>query len=213
MIVTEAKRGYLIAVEGCDRCGKSTQCHLLESWLFSQTGRPVEYWKFPDRTTPIGGLINEYLAGGMDIPDEAIHLMFSANRWELKEKMEATLAAGTSIILDRYVYSGAAYSAAKGLDLEWCKSPDVGLPQPDLVIFIDLEASVAQARAGYGEERYEKIEFQARVRKLFAELMKHQGDLWKVIDGNKTPEALHQEIIDAIRSSSLVSIDQLMYIR
>lgn len=77
-------RGYLIAVEGCDRCGKSTQCFRTKEWLEAQTGRPVEYWKFPDRTTPIGQLINGYLAGGMDMPDEAIHLLFSANRWELK---------------------------------------------------------------------------------------------------------------------------------
>lgn len=77
-------RGYLIAVEGCDRCGKSTQCFRAKDWLEAQTGRPVEYWKFPDRTTPIGQLINGYLAEGMNLPDEAIHLLFSANRWELK---------------------------------------------------------------------------------------------------------------------------------
>ena len=38
----------------------------------------------PDRTTPIGKIINEYLTAGASIDDHAIHLLFSANRWELK---------------------------------------------------------------------------------------------------------------------------------
>lgn len=58
----------------------------------------------------------------------------------------------------------------KGLDLNWCKSPDHGLPEPDVVLFIDLPAEVAAARAGYGEERYEKLEFQVKVRKMFDQL-------------------------------------------
>lgn len=77
-------RGYLIAVEGGDRCGKSTQCFLAKDWLEAQTGRPAEYWKFPERTWPTGKLINSYLTKEIDMPAEAIHLLFSANRWELK---------------------------------------------------------------------------------------------------------------------------------
>lgn len=196
-------RGYLIAVEGCDRTGKSTQCHALREWLAARlspdAAHPdaslVEYWKFPDRTTPLGGIINAYLAGQAELPDEAIHLLFSANRWELRDKMVATLNAGRSIILDRYVPSGVAYSAAKGMGLDWCKAPDAGLPAPDLVLFIDLPAEVAQARAGYGEERYEKVDFQARVRCLFKAL---QDDTWAVIDGNQTPEALSLTIQDVL---------------
>lgn len=80
----EKARGYLIAVEGGDRCGKSTQCFLAKEWLEAQTGRPVEYWKFPERTWPTGKLINSYLTGELEMPSEAIHLLFSANRWELK---------------------------------------------------------------------------------------------------------------------------------
>ena len=35
--------------------------------------------------------------------------------------MEAKLKSGTSLIVDRYSYSGVAFSSAKGLDIEWCK--------------------------------------------------------------------------------------------
>lgn len=37
---------------------------------------------YADRTTVIGGMINEYLACGKDLEDEVVHLLFSANRWE-----------------------------------------------------------------------------------------------------------------------------------
>lgn len=77
-------RGFLVAFEGGDRCGKSTQVTLTKEWLVQVTGRPVELWKFPDRTTEIGKIINAYLSKTVELPDEAIHLLFSANRWELK---------------------------------------------------------------------------------------------------------------------------------
>ncbi len=54
--------------------------------------------------------------------------------------------------------------------MNWCKAPDHGLPEPDIVLFVDLPSEVAAARAGYGEERYEKLEFQVKVRKMFDQL-------------------------------------------
>lgn len=76
--------------------------------------------------------------------------------------------------------------------MDWCKAPDQGLPQPDLVLFIDLPAEVAQARAGYGEERYEKVEFQRAVRKNFDLLL--ETGTWRVVDGNQGVAALSQTI-------------------
>lgn len=43
---------------------------------------PAELWNFPDRTTAVGKSINEYLQGSRESDDAAIHLLFSANRWE-----------------------------------------------------------------------------------------------------------------------------------
>jgi dTMP kinase len=45
--------------------------------------------------------------------DEAIHLLFAANRWEMKEQILKDLKEGTTLICDRYAFSGVAYSAAK----------------------------------------------------------------------------------------------------
>lgn len=69
---------------------------------------------FPDRTTKVGDLINAFLTNKQDFSDETIHLLFTLNRWESKQKMEALLMSGTTLIVDRYSYSGVAYSAAKG---------------------------------------------------------------------------------------------------
>jgi dTMP kinase len=53
------------------------------------------------------------------------------------------------------------------LPLSWAKAPEVGLPRPDLVLFLDLEEQVARERGGWGGEVYEKGEMQRRVRELF----------------------------------------------
>jgi len=46
----------------------------------------------------------------------------------------------------------------------------VGLPRPDLVVFLDVSEEVARQRGGFGEERYEVAEFQRRVRSNYREL-------------------------------------------
>ena len=67
--------------EGADRAGKSTQCQMLVDHRAAQ-GVAVERWCFPDRTTAIGKMINSYLTSQSEIDDAAVHLLFSANRWE-----------------------------------------------------------------------------------------------------------------------------------
>lgn len=44
----------------------------------------VELWNFPDRSTQIGHMIDAYLRSSTQLDDAAIHLLFSANRWEKK---------------------------------------------------------------------------------------------------------------------------------
>jgi dTMP kinase len=73
--------------------------------------------------------------------DAAVHLLFSANRWEAVKSLKTRLNAGETLVCDRYAFSGVAFTAAKGtLDLEWCKNPDRGLPAPDAVIYLDVSS-------------------------------------------------------------------------
>lgn len=90
-----------------------------------------------------------------------------------RASIEADIKAGTTVIIDRYYYSGCVYTAAKNnpsLDLAWCRHPEEGLPRPDLCLFLDISAEDAASRGGWGEERYEKKELQDRVRQLFADI-------------------------------------------
>ena len=95
-----------------------------------------------------------------------------------RSKIKNELAAGNTIICDRFYHSGIVYSAAKqlpSLSLSWAKAPEVGLPRPDMVLFLDLDEEVARGRGGWGGEVYEKGEMQRRVRELFWGLS--MGDL------------------------------------
>ena len=89
-------------------------------------GFKVSNLRFPERTTDIGKMISSFLQNKKPMGSELLHLLFSANRWELQNEIREKLQKGEIIIIDRYAYSGVAYSVAKGLDLEWCKSPDRG---------------------------------------------------------------------------------------
>lgn len=132
--------------------------------------------KFPERSTRIGGLINEYLTDdSFQLSDQAIHLLFSANRWEIVDKIKKDLLEGKNIVMDRYVYSGVAYSAAKGtngMDLDWCLQPDVGLLKPDLTLFLSTQDVDNNAeKSGFGDERYETVKFQEKVKQTFMKLL------------------------------------------
>lgn len=96
-------------------------------------------------------MINKYLTSQMEASNQAIHLLFSANRWEAMAEIEKKLSEGMHICCDRYFYSGVAYSAAKGLDLEWCKQADRGLMEPDIVFYLRSEPELLAKRSGYGE--------------------------------------------------------------
>lgn len=74
-------RGALIVLEGLDRCGKTSQSSRLLKYL-EGLGYSVESWRFPDRNTCIGQMISSYLSNKSQLDDNAIHLLFSANRWE-----------------------------------------------------------------------------------------------------------------------------------
>lgn len=109
------KRGALIVIEGVDKSGKSTQCRNLVKSL-NENNIKTELINFPNRTTAIGKVIDEYLKRRADdaaLNDHAIHLLFTANRWECIDKMTKLLYEGTTLVVDRYSYSGIVYSAIK----------------------------------------------------------------------------------------------------
>ena len=196
-------RGLLIVFEGLDKSGKTTQSKLLCDALNSKS-YPSESWRYPDRTTSIGKLINSYLCKQIELEDHAVHLLFSANRWETVDLMKQKLNSGVNLVVDRYDYSGIAYTAAKtGFDFDWCKQCDTGLPKPDFVCFMDNKSACLDERDTYGEERYERNDFQKLVYENFKKLFDFKSDgLVRndllVLNAKDTIQSLHENIIENV---------------
>jgi dTMP kinase len=144
-------------------------------------------------------MINSYLQGTSQQDDHSIHLLFSANRWEAAQGIKSDLSSGTTVIIDRYSYSGAVYSAAKDnpdLSLEWAWQPEVGLPRPDVLFFLSISSHEAAKRGGYGEERYETDSMQSKVKSLFEMLlsMDHGHDV-QIVDANSSIDQVAEKVL------------------
>lgn len=95
-----------------------------------------------------------------------------------RPKIKELLYEGITLIVDRYSYSGVAYSSAKSeIDFDWCLKPEIGLPKPDLVFFLNLPINVMQTRSGFGEEIYEDNMYQKAV---YENYLKLKDDTWLV---------------------------------
>jgi len=186
--------GFFVVIEGIDRAGKTTQTKLLVETL-RERGLTVVHESL-NRTTSVGKLLDEYLRGTVQLSDCAAHLLFSAVRWEAAPRLQAALAAGHVVVADRYSPSGAAYTYAKGVaSLSWCTACDDGLPEPDIVIQLQLDPSEAATRGEYGGERYETGDFQRKVADAFAKLRR---PTWRIIDvAAKAPAAVATFVLSA----------------
>lgn len=69
------------------------------------------------------------------------------------------------------------------------------MPAPDLTLFLDISPELAaRQREGYGEERYEKLEMQTRVREVFERIGEEMGTKWVTIDAGRTREDVEEDI-------------------
>ncbi|WWC58545.1 thymidylate kinase [Kwoniella dejecticola CBS 10117] len=195
---SSSRRGAFIVFEGLDRCGKSTQVARLVERL-KREGRKARLQKFPDRTTAIGRMIDAYLQSKAEMDDHAIHLLFSANRWECANAIKRDLQDGITVIADRYAFSGIAFSAAKGLSFDFCLNPDESLPLPDLTLYMTLPQQEASSRSQFGEERYETESMQSATRQQFGLVAqevknRHGEQRWVEVDARGTIDEVEDRI-------------------
>jgi dTMP kinase len=126
----------------------------------------------------------------------SLSLLFSPSH--CRPKLLSSLQAGCHVICDRYAYSGVAFSAAKGLSIEWCKAADEGLIAPDIVFYLDMPVEVALKRGEFGMERYEDEIFQRKVQEAYTHLRdKH----WYTIDATQPVEHIQQQIQTLVHSA------------
>jgi dTMP kinase len=128
---------------------------------------------------PIGRQIRQLLAGGGDEPSRAwdtLALLFAADRLDhVAREIRPALAAGTTVVCDRYDLSSLAYqsaTAAPGKDpLPWIRALNQRAPRPDLTLVLDVDPDIAEARRiarGQPEELFERRDLQRRLAQLYA---------------------------------------------
>jgi dTMP kinase len=208
-----AAKGFFCVFEGADRVGKTTQIARLEAdWADvageagETTTAAVTVFRVPNVSSETGKLISravkahgdEGAASRPPLPPETVHLLFAADRWETAAEIRPLLNAGHAVVCDRWAHSGLAYSAARGLDVEWCRASDRGLPEPDLVLLFKLAPEEAARRGGYGTDRDENVPFQTAVVKEFARCLSDAPSRVVEIDAGDSEEEVAAHVRAAI---------------
>ena len=191
-----ATKGKIIVLEGTDKAGKTTQSRMLLEAL-KISAKVSVIIDFPDYTTSIGMEIRAFLDGKRDYLPEVKHLLFSANRWEKKKEIESMLEKGTLIVMNRYWQSNLVYGAASGIDVDWLLRLDKGLPKEDLVIALLVKPNVSSKRAETPDAFESDADLAAKAYENYIKFGKKFK--WRIVDGSKSKEQVHQEIMKVVR--------------
>jgi dTMP kinase len=189
-------RGALIAFEGLDQSGKQTQAETLRDAL-AAAGRQCELLSFPDYTTPIGTEIHRALHGERDYTPDVMQLLYVTNRYEVKTRLDRSLAEGRVILCDRYVASSVAYGEAHGLDGSWLTDIQRFLPPANLTILLDIAPETAVQRKAAGRDRYERdVALLNRVRQSYQ--AQAAAPHWVLIRGDRAKADISADVRAAV---------------
>lgn len=193
------KKGKIITLEGIDKSGKTTQAQMLSSYLQKEKDLLTAHFDFPDYQTDVGKLIYKYLNySEMPSNPEVLHLLYAANRYEIRDMINFHIKEGYVVIMNRYYQSNIVYGYVNGLDIEWLSTLDKNMPRSDLTIILDVPVQVMGKRStSTGANRFEQTkEFIEKVREIFLALAEREK--WKVIDADRSKEDIHQDIIKIV---------------
>jgi dTMP kinase len=192
-------RGHLIAFEGLDQSGKQTQAERLLA-AFRSSGHPAEFLTFPAYDTAIGDEIGKALHGQRDYQPDTLQLLYIANRFEFKPKIEQWLAAGTMVVCDRYLASSIAYGEAQGVDAGWLTEIQRFLPQPSLTILLDIPPDASLTRKRVARDKFERdLPLLGRVRESYLRQAAGSAD-WIRLEGHQDKDAVAAAVTSAVRS-------------
>jgi dTMP kinase len=180
-----SKQGFLIALEGGEGTGKSTQARLLADALGAVLTREPG-------GTAIGRRIRSVVLDpeNRELADRAEALLMAADRAQhVHEVIRPALEAGRTVVTDRFVGSSLAYqSYGRGLalgDVEGLSRWATDGIWPDLVVLLDVPPVVAEERLGPERDRMEEVGdgFHGRVADGFRALAAADPVRWVVVDG------------------------------
>ena len=187
-------RGLLIALEGIDGSGKSTQARLLAAAL-AQQGREVVLTREPTDGRA-GQELRRYLEGPSRYlsPEQELQLFVADRREHVERTIQPALRAGKTVITDRYYYSSVAYQGALGLDPGKILALNESFaPRPQLVFVLSLAVSDALERlAAKGGDRRQLSESPPYLPQVAAIYDSFSGPPFRRLDASRAPEVIHE---------------------
>jgi dTMP kinase len=205
--VPSPSRGRLIAFEGVEGAGKSTQLELLRQAL-EKAGHRVVTTREPGGT-PVGEQVRSILLDrASTLHPRAEALLFAAARAQLVEQViRPALERGEVVLCDRYLHSSLAYQgAARGLGQEPIAAINrfatAGLV-PDLVVLLALDPATGLARGRGSRDRIEgqDLEFHRKVAQGFLDLAAADPERFVVVDAARPPDRVAAEVRAAVLRS------------
>jgi dTMP kinase len=203
--VVRQRHGHLIAFEGGDGAGKSTQIRLLRGAI-ERAGYDTLITREPGGTR-LGEAVRDLLLDpdDQDMSDRAEALLYAAARAQhVDEVIAPALEKGTVVLSDRYLDSSVVYQGvARGLGEEQISQLNhwatAGV-RPDLVVLLDVDPAVGLGRLAGDADRLEAagLEFHRTVNSAFRHLAALDPERYLVVDAAKPVEVLHARIRDAV---------------
>jgi len=177
-------RGLFVVLEGPDGSGTTTHSHLLAADLQSK-GFDIVLTNEPTDGR-IGTWIREMLRSGAPMPQDALQLLFCADRAEhVKTVIEPALSSGKIVLSDRYAASTLAYGEALGVDAGWLSRVNDAFPKPDVELFLLPPVDVCAERISTrkAQDSFEKRELQEKIHASYRRLASAQSSI-QVIDSS-----------------------------
>ena len=197
------RRGRLIAFEGGEGIGKSTQAERLAAHLDAVLTREPG-------GTGVGERVRELLLDrrveGLDPRAEAL-LMAAARAQHVASVIVPALEAGRDVVTDRYSHSSLAYQGyGRGLDLAELRDLSTWATAdlwPDLVVLLDVpigEATARRERVGHAPDRLEAEDaaFHRRVVEGFRAMAAAEPERWLVIDGTGRADDVTDRVLKGV---------------
>jgi len=187
--------GVLISFEGIDASGKNTQSRMLCESL-KENRINFELLSFPEYSTPIGQEIKSYLTEKREYSMETMHMLYSANRYEFKSRIEHWISEKKFVVLNRYSESNIAYGIADGLPRSWLEQLESRMPGSDYVFYLKIDPKISLARKASRDRFESNLKFLEMVSQVYDALA--LDPKWVTIDGDRDPGIIHYEILKTL---------------
>ncbi len=204
---SEALNGKLIAVEGADGSGRSTQIVRLVQWLEATGHHTIQVGL--KRSTLVAEELEQAQQGNI-LARTTLSLFYATDfADQLENTILPALRAGSIVIADRYIYTLMARDLVRGVDETWLRNLYGIALAPDAVFYLEVRPELLVQRVfaknqsldywesgmdlGLSRDMFDSfLRYQGLMRDTFRRLQQTYG--FDIIDGERSPDAINQEL-------------------